>query len=211
VEAREAFERGIALSPGYATGHQWYAYNVMMRNQWDEAIGEMERAKQLDPLSLIIITSLGFAYDGAERWAEAEAQFDQARAIAPDHLLTRSFGCTHELLSGDYAQAAADYRGYVVATGGDTSHAALIERRIRDPSLRPEGLRQAVGTWVNFAVAIHRVLDGEGAMLRYLEKLVDDPRRKEMYSPTMHAIFGPRLRADPRIRVVLVRMGYAPQ
>jgi TolB-like protein len=175
VEAREAFERGIALSPDYATGHQWYAYNLMMRNQWDVAMGEMERAKQLDPLSLIIITSLGFAYDGAERWGEAEAQFDQARAIAPDHLLTRSFGCTHALLSGDYAQAAADYRGYVVATGGDTSHAALVERRIRDPSLRTEGLREAAGAWVNFAVAIHRVLDGEGTMLPYLEKLVDDP------------------------------------
>lgn len=211
VEARAAFERGIALSPDYATGHQWYAYNLMMRNQWDEAIGEMERAKQLDPLSLIIITSLGFAYDGAERWGEAEAQFDQARAIAPDHLLTRSFGCIHELLSGDYAQAAADYRGYVAATGGDSSHAALVERRIRDPSLRTKGLREAAGTWANFAVAIHRALDGEGAMLPYLGKLVDDPRRKEMYSPNMHAILGPRLRADPRIRAVLVRMGYAPQ
>jgi hypothetical protein len=48
-------------------------------------------------------------------------------------------------------------------------------------------------------------------MLPYLEKLVDDPRRKEMYSPNMHAILGPRLRADPRIRAVLVRMGYVPQ
>jgi serine/threonine-protein kinase len=208
VEAREAFERGVALSPDYATAHQWYSYDLMIRNRWDEAIREMERAKQLDPLSLIIIVSLGFAYDGAERPGEAEAQFDQARAIAPDHLLTRSFGCIHELLSGDYSQAAADYRGFLVAIGGDSAQAALMERRIRDPALRTEALREAAGTWMNFDVAIHRVLEGDGAMLAYLEKLVDDPRRKEMYSASMHSTLGPRLRADPRIRLVLVRMGY---
>jgi eukaryotic-like serine/threonine-protein kinase len=211
VESRKAFERGIALGPDYATAHQWYAYDLMIQNQWDEAIGEMERAKQLDPLSLIIIVSLGFAYDGAERWDEAEAQFDQARAIAADHLLTRSFGCIHALLTGDYAQAAADYRGYLVVTGGDSAHAAQMERRIKDPALRTVALREAADTWVNFAVAIHRVLEGEGAMLPYLERLVDDPRWKEMYSPSMHATLGPRLRADPRIREVLVRMGYPRQ
>ena len=210
-EASQAFKRGIALSPDYATGHQWYSYDLMMRNRWDEAIAEMQRAKQLDPLSVIIVTSLGFAYDGAERPGEAEAQFDQARAIDPDHPLTLSFGFIHELLSGDYTQAAADYRGYLVATGGDSSHAALMERRIRDPALRTEALREAAGTWVNFAVAIHRVLDGEGAVLAYLQKLVDDPWRKDMYGPSMHSILGPRLRADPRIRAVLVRMGYPPR
>lgn len=211
AEASEAFEQGIALNPDYATGHQWYSYDLMMRNRWDEAIREMERAKQLDPLSVIIVASLGFAYDGAERPGEAEAQFDQARAIAPDHPLTLCFGFIHELLSGDYAQAAADYRGYAVAIGEDSARAARIEHGIRDPARRTEALREAAGTWVNFAVAIQRVLEGESAMLPYLEKLVDDPRRKEMYSPSMHSILGPRLRADPRIRAVLVRMGYPAQ
>jgi serine/threonine-protein kinase len=210
-EASEAFQRGIALNPEYATGHQWYSYDLMMRNRWGEAISEMERAKRFDPLSVIIVTSLGFAYDGAERPGEAEAQFDQARAIDPVHPLTLSFGFIHELLSGDYAQAAADYRGYLLVTAVDSSHAALMERRIRDPALRTDALREAAGTWVNFAVAIDRVLDGEGAVLANLEKLVDDPRRKEMYGPSMHSILGPRLRADPRIRAVLVRMGYPPR
>jgi serine/threonine-protein kinase len=211
AEASEAFERGIALSPDYATGHQWYSYDLMMRNRWNEAITEMERAKQLDPLSVIIVTSLGFAYDGAERRGEAETQFNKARAIDPGHPLTLSFGFIHELLSGDYTQAAADYRGYLVATGGDSSHALLMERQIRDPALRTEALREAARTWVNFAVAIHRLLDGEGAMLAYLETLVDDPARKDLYGPNMHSILGPRLRADPRIRSVLVRMGYPRQ
>jgi len=32
-----------------------------------------------------------------------------------------------------------------------------------------------------------------------------------MYGPNMHSILGPRLRADPRIRAVLVRMGFPLQ
>jgi tetratricopeptide (TPR) repeat protein len=207
-EGHEAFLRGIALSPDYATGHQWYSYDLMMRNRWDEAIREMERARQLDPLSPIILVSLGFAYDGADRPAEAEALFNQARAVAPGHLLSTSFGFIHEVLSGDWQQAAADYRGSLAVSGVDSSRGADIERRIRDPALRREALREASATWINYEVAIHRALEGDDAMLPYLETLVDDPRRQQMYSPNFHSILGPRLRADPRIRAVLVRMGY---
>jgi serine/threonine-protein kinase len=210
-ESSQAFRRGIALSPDYPTGHQWYSYDLMMRNRWDQAIREMELAKQLDPLSIIIVTSLGFAYDGAERWREAAVQFDHARAIAPDHRLTRAFGFIHELLARNFDQAAADYHRYLVVIGDDTTHAADMERRIRDPALRAEALREAADKWVNFAIAVHRVLDGDRAMRPYLEQLVDDPRRVKMYGPNMHSILGPRLRADPRIRAVLVRMGFPLQ
>jgi tetratricopeptide (TPR) repeat protein len=180
----------------------------MMRNRWDEAIREMERARQLDPLSPIILVSLGFAYDGADRPAEAEALFSQARAVAPGHLLSTSFGFIHEVLSGDWQQAAADYRGSLAVSEVDSSRGADIERRIRDPALRREALREASATWINYEVAIHRALEGDDAMLAYLETLVDDPRREQMFSPNFHSILGPRLRADPRIRAVLVRMGY---
>jgi len=207
-EGHQAFLRGIQLSPDYATGHQWYSYDLMMRNRWEEAIREMERARQLDPLAPIILVSLGFAYDGADRPGEAEAQFARARAIAPGHLLTTSFGFIHEVLSGDFAQAAADYHGFLLVTGGDSSRAATMERRIRDPAQRADALEEASGSWINFEVAIHRAVEGEGAMAAYLETLVDDPRRQQLFPPSFHSILGPRLRADPRIRAVLGRMGY---
>jgi len=207
-EAHEAFLRGIALSPDYATGHQWYSYNLMMRNRWDEAIREMERARQLDPLSPIILVSLGIAYDGSDRPGEAEALFSQARAVAPGHLLSTSFGFIHEVLSGDYQQAAADYRGFLVVTGADTAGSAAFGRRLGEPALRREALQEASRAWINFEVAAHRVQDDDDAMIAYLETLVDDPRRQQIFPPSFHSILGPRLRADPRVRAVLVRMGY---
>ena len=128
--------------------------------------------------------------------------------MAPDHYLTVSCGFIHELLAGNYTRAAADYRGFLVTSGGDTAHAVQMERRIRDPALRTAALREASESWANFGVVIHRVLDGEDAMLGVLVRLADDPRRNEIYGPSMYTILGPRLRADPRIQAVLVRMGY---
>jgi hypothetical protein len=65
--------------------------------------------------------------------------------------------------------------------------------------------------WANFGVAVCRVLDGEGAVLPYLRKLPGDFRRNGIYSPNLISTLGPRLRADPKVRAVLVQLGYAPE
>src|SRR6202035_1557665 len=48
------FQRAIELSPSYATAHHWYAWHLSLLGQYDEAIAEMKKAQNLDPLSLII-------------------------------------------------------------------------------------------------------------------------------------------------------------
>jgi TolB-like protein/DNA-binding winged helix-turn-helix (wHTH) protein/Tfp pilus assembly protein PilF len=52
--AGREFERAIALNPNYATAHHWYAEHLMWQGRFDEALAESDRARQLDPLSLII-------------------------------------------------------------------------------------------------------------------------------------------------------------
>ena len=52
------FRRAISLSPGYATAHHWYAWHLSLLGQYDEAIAEMKKAENLDPLSLIINADL---------------------------------------------------------------------------------------------------------------------------------------------------------
>src|SRR6202041_2905197 len=52
------FRRAIELNPGYATAHQWYAWHLSLLGQFDEAITEMKKAENLDPLSLIINADL---------------------------------------------------------------------------------------------------------------------------------------------------------
>jgi TolB-like protein/DNA-binding winged helix-turn-helix (wHTH) protein/Tfp pilus assembly protein PilF len=52
------FRRGIELNPGYATAHHWYAWHMALLRKNDDAIAEMKRAQDLDPLSLIINADL---------------------------------------------------------------------------------------------------------------------------------------------------------
>ena len=55
------FRRAIELNPGYATAHHWYAWHLALLRRYDEAIAEMKKAQNLDPLSLIIRRRFGGA------------------------------------------------------------------------------------------------------------------------------------------------------
>jgi TolB-like protein/DNA-binding winged helix-turn-helix (wHTH) protein/Tfp pilus assembly protein PilF len=56
--AGEEFKRAIELNPGYATAHHWNAMNLGLLGRPKEALVEMRKAKNLDPLSLIINADL---------------------------------------------------------------------------------------------------------------------------------------------------------
>jgi len=56
--ADREFRRAIELNPGYATAHHWYAWHLSLLGRNTEALAEMRKAENLDPLSLIINSDL---------------------------------------------------------------------------------------------------------------------------------------------------------
>jgi len=89
--AEKEFRRAIELDPQYATGHQWYAEFLSWQGRFEEAFAESERARQLDPLSLIIASDYGWIlYDSrqfdkavkqSQSVLELDPNFDHARAL----------------------------------------------------------------------------------------------------------------------------------
>ena len=207
-EAAEAFQQGIQLSPRYATGHQWYSYDLMIWNRWDEAIKEMERARELDPLSYVIVVSLAATYDGGDRGSEAPPLIEQADALNPGNPLTYQVQFAHDMILGQFEQAASDYRRYLVATGTDSATAADIERRLRDPARQVSEFREIAGPASAFGVLIHRVLDSDDVTIAYLATLVKSPNRESIGGPALYAGLGPKLRANPRVEDILVQLRY---
>ena len=74
--AGKEFKRAIQLDPNYATAHQWYAEYLGFQGRFDEALEESERARKLDPLSLIIAADDGVILYNARQYDRAIQQFD---------------------------------------------------------------------------------------------------------------------------------------
>ena len=86
------FQRAIELNPGYATAHHWYAWHLTLLGRFDEAITEMRKAENLDPLSLIInadlaeLLSLAHSYDESIRQSLKTIEMDPNFALAHNQL-----------------------------------------------------------------------------------------------------------------------------
>ena len=81
--AEKEFKRAIELNPNYATGHHWYAEHLAWRGRFDEALRESERARELDPLSLIIASDNGAILYYSRQYDKAIAQFKSVREMDP--------------------------------------------------------------------------------------------------------------------------------
>ena len=79
--AEAEFTRALDLNPGHAPSRQWYAMFLASRSRFDEALGQMKRALELDPLSLIIQSGIGRILHFAGRLDDA---VDAVRTRDPD-------------------------------------------------------------------------------------------------------------------------------
>lgn len=90
--AEREFRRAIELNPDYATAHQWYAEYLSWQGRTDEALAEAERARQLDPLSLIIAVDQGWIYYFGRQYDRAIAESRTVVAMDP------TFGSAQNLM-----------------------------------------------------------------------------------------------------------------
>lgn len=85
-----AFRRAIQLKPSYATAHHWYATQLLLEvGRVDEARRELLRARELDPLSLIINTDLARFYYFVRDFPQAEEALRYVFSLDPRFLRAR--------------------------------------------------------------------------------------------------------------------------
>ncbi len=86
-ESITELERSLALNAGYAAAHHGLGLGLALIGRNAEALAHIERARELDPLSLIINTDYGWVYYLERRYDEAIAQYKQALELDPNFTL----------------------------------------------------------------------------------------------------------------------------
>jgi eukaryotic-like serine/threonine-protein kinase len=81
--AEREFKRAIELNPNLATAHHWYGDFLANMGRSEEGLRETSRAQELDPLSLLINTSLGRQFYLARQNEKAVQQLRKVLDIDP--------------------------------------------------------------------------------------------------------------------------------
>jgi serine/threonine protein kinase/Tfp pilus assembly protein PilF len=76
--SEDAYRRAIELNPNYATAHDGYSMLLCARGRFDEAIAQITKAADLDPLSLIIAVHAGWPFYFARDYEGAMRRFRKA-------------------------------------------------------------------------------------------------------------------------------------
>jgi len=82
--AEREYRRAIQLNPNYATAHHWYAECLALQGRFDEAFAEIDKARELDPLSLIIASDYGAFLYFSRQYGPAIQQFHTVLEMDPD-------------------------------------------------------------------------------------------------------------------------------
>ena len=211
-EAGREFERAIVLNPGYATAHHWYAWHLALGRRYDEALVEMRKAQNLDPLSLVInadlaeLLALAHAYDASIQQSRKTLELDPGFGLAHNHLgqayLQKQMNrqAIEELqkavtLSGGAATCVANLARAYVAAGRKADAAALLaDLRTRSSALH---------TYAPEIAVIYTALGDADEAMTWLER-----GAAERFNPgvLLRPGFDP-LRGDPRFVELLRRVG----
>ncbi|HEY6944491.1 MAG TPA: tetratricopeptide repeat protein [Candidatus Acidoferrum sp.] len=143
--AEREYKRAIELNPGYATAHHWYAYLLMAEGRAEEALVQIQLARESDPVSVVINSDVGEMYYYAHQFDRAIEHYRKTLEMDPHFLpaywqIAAAYVHTKrysdalealqqaEIVGGKRPETTA-WMGYVYAVSGQRSEA---ERRLKE-------------------------------------------------------------------------------
>jgi len=124
--AEREYQRGIDLNANYSTAHLWYATFLMNMGRPAEAVAELQRAQELDPLSSLPGTFLGKAYYYNREYDKAFAQYQSVLRSDPGFPVASNFLVQAYEQTGRLKDAIAESRRAIPLAGGDVNTAAQL-------------------------------------------------------------------------------------
>jgi TolB-like protein/Tfp pilus assembly protein PilF/tRNA A-37 threonylcarbamoyl transferase component Bud32 len=217
-EAAQAYRKAVELNPGYAPAHQLYGRMLSFAGRHDEALKELLRARELDPLSPTTHGYTAQAYLFARDYQRATEHIDRGLEMNPNHaLLLHNLG---ELLiaQGRFDDAIEPLEQSVELSRERSAHYVAIlgsayaraRRRTQAVEILNElTARETKGLVSAFDMA--HVYLALGDKERALARLQQGYERKDVWLIELKAWpWFDSLASDPRFQAVVRGVGFPP-
>jgi TolB-like protein/Tfp pilus assembly protein PilF len=124
--AEEEFREAIRINPNYAPAHHFFADYLKALGRFDEALMEIEKAQELDPLSLAINTGVGHVLYLSGQYDKAIGQYRKAVELDPGFMVTHVWFGRPYLEKGMFAEAISELETAVRLSGESTLALAML-------------------------------------------------------------------------------------
>ena len=217
-EAEAFFRRSIELNPGYAAAHHWLAIDFLATlGRFDEAQRELDLARQLDPLSLIIQEGKPYLLMLQRRYDEALPAYQALADMEPGfYKAYTAMGRTYAQM-GRYDEAAAmlekgramagDVPSILGALGQSYALAGLVDRA-RDLLAQLAALARERYVPATCFALVHSGLREHDAAIEWLHRGADR-RDLPVSIANTHPAYD-SLRGHPGFQALLARLRFPP-
>jgi tetratricopeptide (TPR) repeat protein len=124
--AEEEFTQAININFNYAPAHHFFADYLKAMGRFKEALAEIEKARELDPLSLPINTGVGHVLYLSGRYDEAIEEYKRVIDLDPSFMATHIWFGRPYLEKGMFSEAIAELETAVQLSGESTIALAML-------------------------------------------------------------------------------------
>jgi len=212
--ANREFQQAIKINPAYSDAHQMYSYHLAAVGRFDDALAEMRRALDLDPLSLEKTTGIGEVLYMKRDYDESVSQFRKALEIESNSGFTHWALGRPLLAQGSINEAIVEFQKSIPLSGDSPDEPAELARAYALAGRRDEALkiveelkklseRKHVSPTV--IASIYAALGDKEHSFALLNKALED-RDFVLVLLKVEPMFDP-LRSDPRFSELIRRVG----
>ena len=212
--AEDGFRRALDLNPNYANAHHWYSHFLVAMSRFEESLAQSRLALELDPLSAVMGTHLGWHYLYAREYDQAIEKLRSALSLDPEFLHAHWYLALALELDGRFEEAEAEFE--IAAKTEENPPIKADAAHFYASSGRPERARELLEELERsadkmnapfFGIALAYIaLDDKNRAIEFLEKAFLE--RSDML---VYLAVEPRLdpiRDDPGFKSLMARVGF---